>query len=475
VLHLSDKFIAPDGSNRSIVDSAFSIVAREVTQFLSTAAGNPTLPAQDGWVPDVTLPASGRSIDTLTDDLRQIFKRSMNPASPGFIGHMDTMPATAGIAGEFAAAALNNNMLSVEMSPLFSHLERTMTLEVCRWFGLGKHAGGLMLSGGSLANLQALAVVRNHVLDCHRFGVLAAGQRAVVFASAVAHTSLHKACMLLGLGIDAVIAVDVDSDSRILVDDLEAKVLRARAEGAVPLCVVATAGTTTTGSIDPLRQIAVICQRESLWLHVDAAYGGALVLSVKHRQLLDGIEQADSITFNPQKWLYVPKTCAMVLFRDERIWHKAFRVSSPYMHDTGSLINQTEISVQGTRHAEVLKLWMTLQHLGQSTIEELISHSMALAQKFANELRKRRAIEVVLQPQTNIVCFRVSKVSSDADRSEMTNRLYTRLVRSGRVFMSLPTYSGEKVIRAVLLNPYLDDVVLGSVIKQIDAALLESN
>jgi glutamate/tyrosine decarboxylase-like PLP-dependent enzyme len=385
---------------------------------------------------------------------------------------MDTVSCAAGIAGEFASAAINNNMLSVEMSPLLSRLEQALIAEVCDWFGLGESAGGIMLSGGSLANLQALTVVRNHVMNCQRTGVLACSDRGVVLASEAAHTSLHKACMLLGLGTDAVISIAVDENSRMRVDDLDAKLRRARADGVIPLCVVATAGTTTTGSVDPIEKIADVCRDQSLWLHVDAAYGGALILSSRHRGLLKGIERADSITFNPQKWLYVPKTCAMVLFRDARLWRKAFRVSSPYMQSEEELVNQTEVSVQGTRHAEVLKLWMSLQHLGRLKLEGLIDQSIAIANAFAQRLAKRESLELFCQAQTNIVCYRVIDRQQNFDHDAATSRLHGKLVRSGQTFMSLPTYAGCKVIRAVFLNPYIDIPVIERILAEIDMALL---
>jgi glutamate/tyrosine decarboxylase-like PLP-dependent enzyme len=241
-------------------------------------------------------------------------------------------------------------------------------------------------------------------------------------------------------------------------------------QGATAVCVVATAGTTTTGSVDPLRELAQACAEHGVWLHVDAAYGGALVLSRRHRYLLDGVDRADSVTFNPQKWLYVPKTCAMVLFKDAQLWHDSFRVASPYMSSAGDQVNLTEVSVQGTRHAEVLKLWLSLQHIGANLHERLIDRSMALATRLAELLQAVHGIEVLGRPQTNIVCFRVRSSSGGWDDTR-TERVREHLLKRAGVFCSMPTYAGGKVLRVVLLNPHTDHRFVEHLAHQVSEAI----
>lgn len=216
----------------------------------------------------------------LLEESRGLLVRSMNAAHPGYVGHMDSMPTTASVLGDLDASAVNNNMLSLEMSPAFSRLEVLLLRKFAGLFGLGGESGGVMAGGGSLANLQALAVARNVAFGgAKEGGIVGLTERPVILASDAAHTSVAKAAMLLGLGTDAVVAVATDASSRMDPAALRDGILRAEAEGGAPFCVVGTAGTTVTGSVDPLAEVGDVARERGLWFHVDAAYGGALAFS----------------------------------------------------------------------------------------------------------------------------------------------------------------------------------------------------
>ena len=292
---------------------------------------------------DEAFPRRGRSWDEMMELLTMLFRHSLNPSHPRYVGHMDSVPTLMSIVGDFAAAILNNNLLSLEMSPALSILEKQVVRQFGRAFGLGEKSGGVMTAGGTLANLEALAVARNWAFAVHNGGMAGLPERPVLFASEVAHTSVKKVAMLLGLGVLAVIPVRVNANSQMMPDDLEEKIQGALSHGKAPFAVVGTAGTTVTGNIDPLQEIGVLAKRHGLWFHVDAAYGGALTFSPTHRGRLSGIELADSITFNPQKWMYIAKTCAMVLFKDADLLLSHFRVAAPYMNET-DFVNLGEIS-----------------------------------------------------------------------------------------------------------------------------------
>jgi L-2,4-diaminobutyrate decarboxylase len=464
-------FINPGGDNAEAVQDLVEDVVDQLLKQLETAEDRSPLP-DDSTIPEVSIPASPRSQNDLLDDLETIVSGSMNPAHPGYIGHMDTIPTTVSVLGDLVASAVNNNMLSVEMSPMFSELEVQLTEIIASEFGLGPDAGGVLASGGSLANLHALSVARNHAFDVHQGGLTELDREPVLFASEVAHTSLQKAAMLLGLGTEAVVAVETEANSRMKPSALTKAIERAERAGRVPFCVVATAGTTTTGNIDPLSELGTIADEHGLWFHVDAAYGGALVFSEAERGRLDGIETADSITFNPQKWCYVAKTCAMALFADIDVLQEDFRVGAPYMRGDDAVPNLGELSVQGTRRAAVLKLWLTFQHLGREGLGQLIDESYHLTELIRNKVADHDALELASEPEMNLVCFRAAPDWCPPDeRDALNGRLQRQLLSEQEIFVSLPTYRDNRWLRLVLLNPFTDETTLNQLFDGIDVFL----
>lgn len=461
-------FIHPSGNNRAAVTALFQQATAQILAHLTNAAQQTPLPTVEE-LPAIALPELPADTTTLLETIEQVLKAGMNPAQPRYIGHMDPLPTTASILGDLVVAALNNNMLSVEMSPLFSRLEPLLMKEIAQLFGLGDRAGGLLVSGGSLANLQALAVARNVKLGCIATGLSLREQKPVFFVSEVAHTSIKKAAMLLGLGTAAAIAIPTNHNSQMDVGALKAAIARAQQAGQQPFALVATAGTTVTGNIDPLMELGEIAQTHDLWFHVDAAYGGALMFSETHRDRLQGIEQADSVTFNPQKWLYVTKTCASVLFRDMSHLQRSFQVAAPYMHTEDDWVNLGEISVQGTRHADVLKLWLSLQHLGKQGYRELIAASDVLTKTFVAAIEARPDLELASEPEMNLVCFRGCPSEIPTDQWDAWNRdLQQYLLREANAFLSLPRYRGQNWLKVVLLNPYTTEADIQQIFEAID-------
>lgn len=464
-------FIGPSGENvEAVRDIAEEILDQLLTQ-LETADGRSPLPEQS-TAPSAAIPQSPRSQEDLLGDLETVVEGSMNPAHPGYIGHMDTMPTMISVLGDLVASAVNNNMLSVEMSPVFSELEVELTETIADEFGLGPNAGGVLASGGSLAKLHALSVARNHAFDVHGGGLAGLNCEPVVFASEVSHTSLQKAAMLLGLGTDAVVAVETDDRSRMDPAALEQAIERTKRDGRAPFCIVATAGTTTTGNIDPLPEIHQIADDHDLWFHVDAAYGGALVFSKAGRGRLDGIETADSVIFNPQKWCYVAKTCAMALFADIDVLQQDFRIGAPYMRSDDAIPNLGELGIQGTRRAEILKLWLTFQHLGREGLTQLIDESYRLTATVRDRVVEYDALELASEPEMNIVCFRAAPEWCPSDKQDGLNSQVQRtLLFEHEIFVSLPTYRGNRWLRVVLLNPFTDEEIIDRLFDGISATL----
>ena len=457
-------FISPRNENRDAVEDLLQKGLDRVLEHLAGAAGRPPLPRGAAALPEL-LPDGPVAQTKILDRLDGLLVASMNPSSPGWTGHMDPAPATASILGALAGAAINNNLLSYEMAPALSRLEVALMAELALRFGLPKGAGGVMASGGSLANTLALAVARNRAFpEVAERGLAGLERPPVLFASSAAHTSLAKAAMVLGLGRAAAVAVPC-REGRMEPQALAEAVSAARAAGQAPFAVVATAGTTVTGAIDPLPDLAEIAAGEGLWLHVDAAYGGALAFSPRCRDRLTGIAQADSVTFNPQKWLYVAKTCACCLFRDAELPARHFRIAAPYMAETGGPVNLGELGLQGTRPAEVLKLWLTLQHLGLSGLARLVDAGMDLTSEVAAELARRPGLEMAAPADSNLLCFRPAGAEDAA-----VEALQKRLLDAG-IFLSLPLHEGRRWLRLVLLNPHTGEAEIRKIFAVLDEAV----
>lgn len=459
-------FVHPLGHNREAIAAIMQTATQEILDYLAKAGTQTPLPSEVSLTYR-TIPDQPGEWPVLMKDLKDAMAGAMNPAHPGYLGHMDPLPTTVSILGDWVAAALNNNMLSVEMSPLLSRLEPLLMAEIAQLFGLGDQAGGLLVNGGTLANLQALTVARNVKLGCLKTG-LSGQETPVILASEMAHTSIQKAAMVLGLGLEGAILVPAPQ-GRMDGEALEALIRQALAEGKRPFAVVATAGTTVTGNMDPLPAIQRLAQTYDLWFHVDAAYGGALAFSPAHRHRLTGIEQADSVTFNPQKWLYVTKTCASVMFRDLSLLHSHFRIPAPYMNNEADWVNLGELSVQGTRHPDVLKLWLSLQHLGKSGCAALVDHGYHLAAAMVDHIRQRPYLTLATEPDMNLVCFRGCPPHLGPEQWDDWNAgLQQFLLTEAQIFLSLPQWRGQRWLKAVLLNPFTTTDHLATLFDQID-------
>ncbi|MEM7795790.1 MAG: aminotransferase class I/II-fold pyridoxal phosphate-dependent enzyme [Cyanobacteria bacterium P01_C01_bin.118] len=449
-------FIHPDGENRDAIASLLHRIVDQLIDTMAQAADRSPLPEPlalnvlKDWS---VLPQTSQDIEKILTAAHTQMKHSMNAAHPGYIGHMDSIPTTLSIIGDLLVAALNNNMLSVEMSPVFSRLETLVLQEITQLFGLGPQANGVLVSGGSLANLQALIVARNIAFNTLENGI--SDQKPVFFVSEVAHTSFQKAAMIMGLGTNAAIPIATNQNSQVDIDNLKTKLAQAKTHGQTPFALVATAGTTVTGNIDPIVPMAEIAKQHQLWFHVDAAYGGAVMFSKRHRHQLAGIELANSVTFNPQKWLYVSKTCAILMFRQFDLLQHHFRVLAPYMHNHDDWPNLGELTVQGTRHPDILKLWLSSQHIGKDGYSAIIEHNYTLTHTFTQAVKARPFLTLASEPQMNLVCFRAKPAQIPTEQWDSWNHsLQQWLLTQHNSFLSLPVYRSQRWLKAVLLNPF---------------------
>lgn len=467
---LANQFINPSGSNQAFIQHKIKKVVMQLVEHLGNAEQLPSNPffekKEDTFFKIPDFPQTDESIQA---NLAELYTSSMNPANPQYIGHMDSLPSIWSVLGDFIASAINNNLLSLEMSPLLTQIEYSLTRQFAQLFDLPSSSGGVMLSGGTLSNLQALIVARNTKLGNKDGNLFHISKEPVLLASEHCHSSIYKAAMMIGIGGENIIKIKADENSKMDLKDLERQIFEQIKSGKNPFAIIATAGTTVTGNIDPLKEIATLAKRYGLWLHIDAIYGGAVTFSTKHKHLIKGIGFADSISFNPQKWLYVAKTCSMVLFRNFDQMVENFRVNAPYMKEQNNFINLGELSIQGTKHAEVLKLWLSLLSIGKKGYEELIDNCLQLRKYFEKQLRKRSFVELASTPELNIVCFRLKANNlKSLEIDNFNRRLQEYLLSEKNFYLSILPYKNKLWLRSVLLNPFFGKLHIKKLIRYID-------
>lgn len=316
--------------------------------------------------------------------------------------------------------------------------------------GMPVGAGGIFVSGGSMANLTAIAAARHARLGDDMRG-------AVIYASDQTHSSIDRGMRVLGFAPDQLRKLPTGNDCMLDEAALREAIEADRAAGRIPFCVVANAGTTNTGAIDPMRAIAALCREEKLWFHVDGAYGAAAALSSRGAALLDGIGEADSLSLDPHKWLFQPYECGCVILRDARMLRDTFRMVPEYLKDTDLTteeVNFRDWGVQLTRSSRALKLWMSMQVFGAAAFAEAIEWGMALAEHAEKRLREGDRWEIVTPAMMGIVTFRRKRMDrDDASIDAMMRDLASELAADGYALLSTTALAGRTVLRFCTINP----------------------
>jgi aromatic-L-amino-acid/L-tryptophan decarboxylase len=386
-----------------------------------------------------------------------MFDHSALCGHPGFLAYISGSGTVPGAAADLLAAGLNPNVGGWSLSAGATELEIHLMRWIAGRFGLPEGAGGLMTSGGASSNFTALKAAR----DAHAPGDVRAdgvdGMRLVLYASEEAHATIAEAADMLGLGQRAVRSIPTDDTFRMRVEELERAVADDLAAGMRPFCAVATAGTTATGAIDPLPAIADLCERHGLWLHVDAAYGGAAAFAPELRHLLEGVERADTISFDPHKWLYTPQSSACLLARDPQRLRAAFSIEAAYVHEDAELsgrgINIGELGPQWSRAFLALKVWMSLAAHGTEAYGRRIAHDAELARYLDHRVREHPDLEPTCPVTLSIACFRYAPTGfDDATLDALNERLMIKIRRDGRTCPSNAVLRGRYSLRACFVN-----------------------
>jgi L-2,4-diaminobutyrate decarboxylase len=401
--------------------------------------------------------ADGTAQDVLVRLTRVLTAGAADPAHPHCAAHLHCPPLAVAVAADTVASVLNQSLDSWDQAPAATAMETQVVAELADLVGYhGRSAGGVATSGGTESNLTALLLARDHVLgDAGRRGVARAadGARPRVLCGRAAHFSVQRSAALLGLGEDSVVTVDVDSQHRMRPAALRETLLRLRAEGDLPVAVVATAGTTDLGGIDPLGAIARVTREFGVWLHVDAAYGGGLLFSRRLRGLLAGLERADSVSLDLHKLGWQPVAAGILLTRERALFAPLSR-SVDYLNPTDdeeagypSLLGY---SLRTTRRADVFKIAVTLRALGVDGLGRLVDACRDLTLRTASHVLTEPRLVLAASPSLTTVVFRYDA----GEHSDTVNaRLRRRLLEEGRAVVGRTRIDGGVWLKLTLLNP----------------------
>jgi len=426
---------------------------------------------------DEPLPMAGADLGALLDTVRNVISEySRHSGHPRMFGYVAS-PGTAITAiGNMIAAAMNINVTAWRSAPSGTDLERLTIDWLKEMLGYPAPAGGLLTSGGSMANFAALGAARSAKAGANvvRDGVAAAGRRMCLYVSEESHFSMAKAAGMLGLGESNVRAVKTDERLHIDLADLERLVAADLAAGHLPFCVVANAGTTATGAFDPLAEVADFAHRHNLWMHVDAAYGGFAALAPSARHFFAGIEEADSVTLDPHKWLYLPVGCGCVLYKDPAAARAAFSHGADYTRPIGLEHDEAfafwDYGPELTRPFRALDLWLLIKFAGAGRLGKAVEENIACAKYFEELVKASDDFEMLAPVELSIFCFRYVPKGFMGDLDAFNQRLLVTLQRAGSTYLSNARVRGRFALRGCVLNYRTTKADMERVLEDVRAA-----
>ena len=405
-------------------------------------------------------PNTGESLERILADVElKLLPGITHWNHPGFFAYFSISSSIPGILAELLTAALDVNAMLWKTSPAATELEE-LTMDWLRQL-LGLEPGwfGLINDTASISTMLALAAAREAKpeLQIRARGMAGRADLPVlrVYCSEHAHSSVDKGALTLGFGLDNVVKIPTDDEFRMRPDALSAAITADRVAGYLPLVCVATVGTTSTTSIDPVPVIADICQREGLWLHVDGAYGGVAAVSPNFRHVLDGVELADSLVVNPHKWLFTPIDCSAFYTRHPEILKRAFSLVPEYLvtGEQDEVVNLMDYGVQLGRRFRALKLWMVIRAFGADGLAARLEGHCALAQTFAGWVTVEDEWELSAPTPLSLVCFRYAPHGTTAEERDHRNAdILQRVNESGECYLSHTRLYGRYVLRLAIGN-----------------------
>ena len=381
------------------------------------------------------------SADDIFSEIESLLNNSFNPVHPGALAHLDPPPLSFSILGDLIAAGLNNNLLAYELSPSITLLEESL----CKWFakkiGFNDSSGGITASGGTLSNLNALIAARYNA-------GLGSDPNSFLLVSEDAHSSFVKCIRIMGLDEKNLVRIKTDNRGCMDIHDLRNTIDKCLMENKKIFAIVATLGTTVKGAVDPIKEISGICKDKNIWLHIDGSIGGIFAITSIPIEGLNNINQANSITINPQKIIGITKTSSLLLVSNINTLENTFATGLPYITSNENITNRGELGVQGSRPAEVIKLWLGLRFLGLNGIEDILKSSLKRKDYFVKNIRKDK-YEIHTGP-LHIVSF-LPKGMNPKDSDFWTQTKVNELLKNNYM-LSRPKFNGKFYLRVVMGN-----------------------
>ena len=435
-------------------------LGRRITDLIAEHYANIRAQPVIGYAPRSSLntalmlpaPAMPQDFDEIVAQLeKHVFPYHAREPHPGFLAYVSSCPTFPSLLGDWIATAYNfyAGVWPVAAGP--NEIEMVVLDWIREWAGLAPGASGLLTSGGSSANFTAVVAARHAAVTKG-----AEISRLTCYTTAQAHSSVMRAAWIAGIPRDNVRIVDADDLYRMRVDDLPGRIESDRKAGFTPFLVTASAGTTNTGSVDPIEAIADVCEKESLWLHVDAAYAGFAVLTEEGKEMLGRLDRADSITLDPHKWLFVPFECGCLMLRDPARLKDAFHIWPEYLKDVEAgeeEINFADRGEQLTRYSRAMKIWFSVNYFGTEAISEAIRDAFVRARLLESLVDESAAFESLCPAQFGIFCFRARPAAVPAGELDALNeRINARVVAGGRYLISSTRLDGRFSLRICTLG-----------------------
>jgi aromatic-L-amino-acid decarboxylase len=414
-----------------------------------------------------SLPAEGSDPELLVTNAAQLlFNHSLFNGHPNFFGYITSSPAPIGIFGDLLASAVNQNCGGWTLSPMATEIEAQTVRWIAEFIGFPQ-GNGLLVSGGNMANFVCFLAARTAKAewDVRKTGLRDGHPRLVAYASAETHTWIQKAADLFGFGTDAIRWIPVDDQQRMNTLELRRQIALDRNRGERPFLVIGTAGSVSTGAVDPLPELASICREFDLWFHVDGAYGALAAPIPEAPADLRGLAEADSVAVDPHKWLYAPLEAGCVLVRRREDLRNAFSYHPPYYRFGEETLNFVDYGPQNSRGFRALKVWLAFQHIGRDGYIKSIAEDMRLSRRLFDLLQRHPQFET-LTHNLSITTFRyvppaLRSARGDPAVEESLNKLneelLARIEKSGRAFLSNAVINGKFALRACIVNFHTSD------------------